>query len=1171
MTDVAAPATMTDVGAKYREIEGRFLFSGVQALVRVPFDVVRQDRRRGLRTAGFVSGYQGSPLGTVDLELSRQRALADELDIRFRPGVNEELAATAVMGSQMIGTLPGALYEGVFGLWYGKAPGLDRATDALRHASYGGSSRHGGAIAAVGDDPAAKSSTLPSSSEYLLHDLHMPTFVPGNVQEVLDFGLHAAAMSRASGLWSSLRIVTAVADGTGSVEVAPDRVSTVQPRLEHDGALWIPTPQKGHMAYHSVDAQREIVEARWVLAGQYVAENAGINQITAEGGNRPWIGIAASGRTYYEVVEALRKLGLDRDELSELGVRLLRIGVVSPLDPGIVRVFAAGLEEIVVVEDSGPFLEVFVRNILYGTADAPRVLGRHDDEGKPLIAGYGSQVADALVGPLAARLHRRIPAERLRLQHRRAPISVVSVDPDSQRQPFFCSGCPHNTSTRVPDGSLVGAGIGCHSMVSLMDAERVGTVIGITQMGGEGAQWIGMEPFVDADHLVQNLGDGTLFHSGSLAIRAAVAAGSSITYKILYNSAVAMTGGQDAQGALSVPDLAAELLLEGVKRVIVTTEDVGKLRKTRLMPAVEVWHRDRLLEAQEVLSKVAGVTVLIHDQQCAAEKRRDRKRGRAVDPAMRVVINERVCEGCGDCGDVSNCLSVQPVETEFGRKTRIDQSSCNKDYSCVKGDCPSFLTVEPLKPSRWRRTTGRIERPPARSTPAIDDADLPEPTLIVPAEDATIRMPGIGGTGVVTVSQILGTAAVLDGKFVAGLDQTGFSQKAGAVVSDLRITARPVDGTNQASAGTVDLYLVFDLLVALAPKNLDGTDARRTVAVVSTSATPTGRMVTHTDASYPDTAAMLADLDAATRAYHHVELDAVELARGLFGNTATANILVVGAAFQNGCLPISAAAIERAIELNGVAVDANQAAFRWGRMWVHDAQRVRSALRAPGAASDDELAAELGELAAGELGQLLQIRVPELRRYQSDAYAQRYLTLVRRVADAEWAVEPSSGKLAQAVARSAFKLMAYKDEYEVARLHDEFAGAAVAAQIGDRSRISYNLHPPILRALGMRSKIRFGPLTGGIAMKALARGKRLRGTPFDPFGYAKVRRIERQLVEEYFDLMTRVAANLTADRLTPAIELAELPDMVRGYEAIKLANVARYHGEVARLRNLAGA
>jgi indolepyruvate ferredoxin oxidoreductase len=1158
-----------DLDAKYREEAGSFFFTGVQALVRVPMDQMRADRQAGHRTATFVSGYQGSPLGGYDRELIAHQQLCEQLNIVHQPGLNEELGATAVMGSQLSATFPQQRFDGVLGVWYGKAPGLDRAGDAIRHAAYAGTHRLGGVLALTGDDPSNKSSTLPSASEYALADLHTAVLHPGNVQEVLDLGMHGIGLSRVSGLWSALKIVTAVADGSGTAEVGPERITPVIPELEWNGKPYAPkvTGRLGGPVANAME--QEIYEARYEMARRYAIANK-LNKITVDAPDA-WFGIVASGRLYHEVLAAAALLGLDEDGLRRNGIRLLQLAMMHPFEGEIARRFADGLSEIMVIEEKRPFIEMHLRDALYGMPDAPRVVGKHDPDRQKLVPGHGALDADHLIEPLRRRLTQRIDEARL------APLAPKTVHKKiallPTRTPYFCSGCPHSTGTKVPEGELVGAGIGCHGLVGLMAPERVGTLMGNTQMGGEGVQWVGIQPFVDVAHFTQNLGDGTFAHSGSLCVRMAVAAKSNITYKILYNGAVAMTGGQDAAGAMPVPQLTRWLLAEGVARVIVTTDEPDKYKGVRLADGVEVWDRERIVQAQEVLAKVPGTTVLIHDQQCAAEKRRDRKRGLMAEPPERVVINERVCEGCGDCGVQSNCLSVQPIETEFGRKTQIHQSSCNKDYSCLAGDCPSFLTVVPKKKAgrgvakNGAKTNKALGG--ARRRPAIDPASLPAPTLLVPADDVTIRMPGVGGTGVVTVSQILGTAATLDGRYVGGLDQTGLSQKAGPVVSDLRITTQPVEGTNKLTAGSADVYLVFDLLVGLAPANLDGVSAGRTVAVVSTAKTPTGFMVRDPNAAFPDLAPLQAELDRNTRAEHNRYVDTIAVTEGLFGESTTANTFQIGIAYQLGCLPISAEAIEQAIELNGAAVEANKLAFRWGRQWTIDPDAVRAA----SVLATDQLAKPSPALEAaivqaglddGELGRVVRLRAADLVGYQDERYARRYLATVAKAA------ATGQTDFAIAVARHLYKLMAYKDEYEVARLHtEEAARLNVQNAVGDDVVVSYNLHPPILRAMGMKDKLRLGPWFAP-ALGALQKGKRLRGTPFDPFGYAKVRRVERSLVKEYRALVEKLSAVVDADNVADATALAALPDVVRGYEDIKLRNVERYHSEMAPLRSRLG-
>ena len=1154
---------------KYALEEGRIFLTGVQALVRLPLDQHRSDRRRGLHTATFISGYQGSPLGGLDQELARRRKLCEEHHVFHVPGLNEELGATSAWGSQLAADLPGARYDGVLGMWYGKAPGLDRAGDSLRHGNFVGVSRTGGALACVGDDPSCKSSTIPSASEAVLESLHMPVFFPGDVQEVIDLGLHALGCSRASGLWSGFKIVTNVADASGTAAVSPERVMPRIPTVEWEGRPYEHRPSANLLAPASVEMERTMLGPRSELALAYAREN-GVNRI--EGAHDAWLGVVAAGKSYFDLRQALADMGLDDRALERAGVRILKLGMVWPLEPEIVRSFARGLDEILVIEEKRPFLEPQVKDALYGAAGAPRVVGKRDERGAPLVPVELDLDADKIARAVAARLSGRVTLDSVAARLRkldaleRQPFALPMADQEraphsvSERTPFFCSGCPHNSSTPAPEGTLVGAGIGCHTMI-LLNPEGRGDITGITQMGGEGAQWIGMAPFTDDDHFAQNLGDGTFHHSGSLAIRAAVAAGVNVTYKLFYNDAVAMTGGQEIEGAMSVPTITRWLELEGVRRVIVTTEDTSRYRGVELAPIAEVRDRGEMIAAQRELAAVEGVTVLIHDQECAAELRRKRKRGKAPDPPQRIHINERVCEGCGDCGRKSSCLSVLPVETEFGRKTQIHQSSCNKDYSCLEGDCPSFLSVVPGKPKKHEPP-----RPPA---------DLPAPTPIVGDDEFTVRMMGIGGTGVVTVSQIVGVAALIDGRHVVGLDQTGLSQKGGPVISDLRIARRESPGASKVSAAGTDLYLGLDLLGASTEKNLSVADPERTVAVVSTSAVPTGKMVVDTEERFPELAGQLDLIERATRRKDNFYLDAQQLAERLFGDHMPTNMLALGAAFQRGALPLAGEAIEEAIRLNGAAIEKNLAAFAWGRACVAAPDAIEEATQppvggfAPTAAELDGYARSLVDEVAGEedseLRRLLSVRVPELIAYQDRAYAERYAAFVRDVRDAEQARTPGRSEVTEAVARHLFKLMAYKDEYEVARLHlNEAERVRVRDEFGPDAKVWFHLHPPLLRALGMKRKLKLGTWFVP-AFRMLRAMRRLRGTPLDVFGYSKVRRVERALVPEYRGVVATALERLTPETHPTAVDLCELPDVIRGYEEIKLRGVERFRERAPEL------
>ncbi|MFT4616294.1 MAG: indolepyruvate ferredoxin oxidoreductase family protein [Acidimicrobiales bacterium] len=1127
---------------KFRSESGTVFVSGVQAVARIAVDQLRIDRKLGLTTAAFASGYQGSPVGTYTEELQRASATVPDLPIVIQPGVNEELAATAVMGSQLAMTLDDAKYDGVVGIWYGKGPGFDRSSDAIRHAVFAGTSQHGGVIAVVGDDPAAKSSTVPSSSDATAVDLHMPLLFPGDAQEALDLSRHAVALSRACGLWAAFKLVTAVADGTGTIDVDLDRVQPKSPVIEVDGHPFVPHPNGRLLTPYTLDMEIEFQQLRTPMARQYGVDNQ-LNRVSVRSGD-DWLGIAACGHTFHEMREALSVLGFrSDDDLRAAGIRLFQLLMPVPLDPGQVREFADGLDELIVVEEKNPTLEGLIKSALYDGAHVtgkvgPRIVGRHDEHGNVLVNGFGTLDVDKLLAPL----HERISA---RIGHRMPPLEEI-IPPQRElipltvnRTPFYCSGCPHNASTRAEPGTLVGGGIGCHSMVAFMEPERVGDIVGLTQMGGEGAQWIGISPFIERDHLIQNIGDGTFFHSGSLAVRAAVAANVDITYKLLYNGTVAMTGGQDPQGQMSVPDVAHLLRIEGVKRIIVTSDDPSRHARADFPAGVDLWDRSRLIEAQQELAKVKGVTVLIHDQACAAEQRRGRSRGTVATPNFRVVINERVCEGCGDCGDVSNCLSVQPVDTPFGRKTRIHQGSCNFDFSCMKGDCPSFATVELVESAN---------EPRSLPSPPTDIANPSAP--IVNADAFTVRLTGIGGTGVITVSQIVGTAAMLADRTVRGLDQTGLSQKAGPVVSDLIITTDAAPASNHGNASGIDTILGFDFLVAAQPANLNGARVDRTVMVASTNAVPTGSMVTQPGLRLPSGNDLVERVGSVTRADDNRFLDAAALAEGLLGSTTTTNLLVLGAAVQCGALPLPVEAVERAIELNGVAVAKNLDAFRWGRAWIDNPQQV-------------ERAANLAVHVAPETTlQLFERLAGDLVDYQSKEYAARFRSVIATAQRAEQQLDQDD-QFTRAVVIHLHKLMAYKDEYEVARLLlDDEATAGYKAIGGATTKVTYHLHPPMLRSLGLDRKLELRRSAPPV-LAALRASKRVRGTLADPFRWAAVRQLERAMIPEYVEAIELLCQRLSTETLDEAVAIASLPDQVRGYETLKVTRATAYRAELA--------
>ncbi|MCY4070830.1 MAG: indolepyruvate ferredoxin oxidoreductase family protein [Chloroflexi bacterium] len=1141
---------------RYTVENGRIILNGTQALARLPMDQHRADKDRGLHTGSLITGYRGSPMGIIDMVLEQIPGLLEEHHIRFIPAVNEELAATAILGSQTANLLPDPKYDGVLGMWYGKGPGVDRSGDAFKHANLTGVGRYGGVLALAGDDPSCKSSTIPSHSEVALYDALMPILFPGNVQEILDLGRLGFELSRFCGLWVGFKIVTDVADEYSSAEVSSEGIQIVEPQFMVDGKPWRHTQNTALISPYSLQLEQQIHDVRLDAALAFAKANK-INKITVATPDA-WLGIVAAGKTYYDLRQALLDIGLDDAELERTGIRLLKLGMIFPLEPDILHQFADGLEEILVIEEKRSFIEMFCKEQLYTMPDAPRIVGKKDERGERLVKADNELDADEIVRVLARRLIGRVDAPMLeRRLDQINSLPDMGTIPILARQPYFCSGCPHNRSTKVPDGSMAAAGIGCHTLAILMDRNTAG----VTQMGGEGANWVGASLFSDIDHIFQNIGDGTFAHSGSLSIRQACAAGTHMTFKILYNSAVAMTGGQQADGLMPVPELTHFLYAEGVAKTIVVSSDPGKFAPdTYWAPGAEVWDRDRMEEAQLYLRDTPGVTVLIYDQECAANLRRKRRRGHAADPSLRIFINEAVCEGCGDCGSVSNCLSVQPVETEFGRKTQIHQSSCNKDYTCLEGNCPAFMSLVPAdKPRAQSKPAFKVERTIAEPERHLNGA-------------ANILLTGIGGTGVVTANQVLGTAAALDGLHVRSLDQTGLSQKGGPVVSNLKITAEPIDIACKVGNGAADAFLVFDVLTATESKNLARAHPQRSVAIVSTSQVPTGAMVRDTTVEFPEADHVLELINRQTRAGDNVFFDAIGMAEALFDNHMMANMIVIGAAYQAGLLPMSSLAIEVAIELNGVKAAENQQAFRAGRLAVADpAWLAELDLGRKGAVTERvELSPTAKALvdsvdASGELKRLLEVRVPELIAYQNASYAQRYVEDVKRVYEKERAVCPDSHELSEAVARYLFKLMAYKDEYEVARLSlKDDVRAAMREQFGEVGRLRYHLHPPILKALGLKRKLQFGPW-----FKSVYRGlyalKGLRGTPFDIFGYDKVRRVERDLIHQYRRLIFAAVDELSEDNYGRAAQMAQLPDIIRGFDEVKLRNVERFWGEVRAL------
>ena len=1125
---------------RYEQTTGTVLLSGSQAIVRLVLDQRRIDRDRGLDSGGFVTGYPGSPLAGLDLELARRTSFLDELDIVHRPGLNEELAATAVAGSQMSMLQPDHTKEGVFALWYGKAPGLDRGGDAMRHGNLMGTGPTGGVLVCVGDDPTAKSSSVPSTSEPSLYSLGMPILSPSDPQEILDLGLHGFQLSRSSGLWVGMRISASSADASQSVNIDAQRITSSYTPFEVNGSPFVHRVSAHLLGAKLIELEESLYGAR-IDAARHYGKVHQLNRVT-HASDHDVLGLVAAGPTYLALMHALTTIGLRGEDLATLGIRVLKVALPFPMDPEVVRDFAKGLEEIVVVEDKRAFLELFVKEALYGVANAPVVVGKRDENGHPLLSTTGELDADAIALVLADRIgrhreHAGVAAFHTRTRSPRViPLSVV-------RGAYFCSGCPHNTSVRLPSGAYVGSGSGCHGLAIQMDRRQVGTVVGRFQMGGEGAMWNGMSPFVATEHFFQNIGDGTLAHSGSLAIRAAVASGVNITFKVLVNSTVAMTGGQTVMGGRSLDDLVRLLQAEGVRRVIVTTDNRRSPRYAHLPASVDVLDRSRLIEAEESLAATPGVTVLLHDQECAAELRRKRRRGLLDSPTVHVAVNTRVCEHCGDCGATSNCLSVRSVDTPFGVKTQIHQESCNFDYSCLAGNCPALTTVR--VPRRSRRLREKVH---------FDQANLPVPTPRFALDGFTARLSGIGGTGVLTAAQIVAMAAHLQGLYVRGMDQTGIAQKGGVVVSDVRITSEPTEDVHRLGEEECDLFLGCDLLAAADPKVLAVASSTRTFAVMSSSKVPTGRQVADSSIAFPDEASIRERIEARTLAHSGVWLDALALSHRYLGSDSYANIMLLGVAYQSGALVLELGAIEEAIRLNGVEVDENLRAFRLGRTLVIAPSPL-------GQGSDTTVEGS----PSAPLDEVVQLRADDLRGYQDASYAKTYLDLVAEVRAAESSHGGRDELMSRAVAVQLHRMMAYKDEYEVARLHLESSTrAALEGEFGEDARVTYHLLPPSLERFGLSKK--FSVTRGAPAMFACLRAlKFLRGGVFDPFGHTASRRQDRQLRDDYIALVHRLVGELTPQNHDQSVEALNLASMIRGFGDVRARNVEAYENAMREL------
>ncbi|MGQ9369671.1 indolepyruvate ferredoxin oxidoreductase family protein [Azospirillum sp. ST 5-10] len=1147
-----ATVTLED---KYALESGRVYLTGTQALVRLPMMQRQRDLAAGLNTGGFVSGYRGSPLGGLDQNLWNARRFLEKNHIVFRPGVNEELGATAVWGTQQVGMFPGAKYDGVFAMWYGKGPGVDRSGDVFKHGNGAGTSRHGGVLVLAGDDHACKSSTFPHQSEHAFVHAMIPVLNPAGVQEILDYGLIGWAMSRYSGCWIAMKTIAETVDSSASVHVDPQRVAIRTPDdfAMPPGGLNIRWPDP------PLEQEHRLMRHKLYAALAFARANSLDRVVIAA--PRPRLGIVTTGKSYLDVRQALDELGISEAMAADLGLTVYKVAMPWPLEREGARHFAEGLEEIVVVEEKRAVIENQLKEQLYNWHPdvRPRVVGKFDEHGEWILPSAG-ELSPAQIGiVIGRRLLAFVDNEQIRrrVEFLDRQEKQKAHKARVERKPTFCSGCPHNTSTVVPDGSRALAGIGCHYMATWLD-RKTDT---FTQMGGEGVPWVGQAPFTEEKHIFANLGDGTYYHSGILAIRQAIAAGVNITYKILYNDAVAMTGGQPVDGTLTVPTLAKQLAAEGVRRIVVVSDEPEKYDVgSGLPPFTGVEHRDELDRVQRELREEAGVTVLLYDQTCAAEKRRRRKRGKMPDPAKRVVVNELVCEACGDCSAKSNCVSVVPVETEFGRKRQIDQSSCNKDYSCLNGFCPSFVTVH----------GGTLRKPQPLASGEVDVSDLPLPVLPdVDAKPWSIYITGVGGTGVVTVGALLGMAAHLEGKGVGVLDMTGLAQKGGAVTSHIRIGRTPEDiHSVRIAAGGADAVIACDVVVAAAGDGLSKMVAGRTRAVVNAHETITADFIKQRDFQVPVNA-MLDDIRAACGGADMVSAaDATRIATALLGDSIAANPFMLGFAWQKGLIPLSAEALLKAIELNGAAVAMNRRAFAWGRRAAHDLASVEAAASPPAAAASGRPILDQRRL-SGSLDEIVDRRAAFLTGYQDEAYARRYRALVDQTRRAEGQAVPGATALTEAVARGFFKLMAYKDEYEVARLYTEsgFFDQLDRMFEGDWT-VNFHLYPPIFGekdAGGHEPKKRtYGPwLRKGLAL--LARGKRLRGTALDPFGWLPERRTERRLIADYEATLAEVLGRLSRDNHALAVEIAGLPLDVRGYGPIKERNLADAKAREAKL------
>jgi len=1141
--------SIVQIDDKYTQAEGRIYLSTLQAMVRLPLVQRRRDVAAGLNTAGLITGYRGSPIGTYDGALWAARKHLDEHHVQFIPGVNEELAAATIKGSQWLDFYPRKKYDGVFALWYGKHLGVERAMEAMKAANYAGVSKHGGALVLTGDDMGAKSSVTAAGSDLPLIGANIPILYPATTDEFIEYGLYGWAMSRFAGLWVGLKGVTDTIELTSTISTGAETMQIVAPE-------GMPVPDEGVHAFRTdympLIQERRMVDFKLPAAEEFARAN-GLNRVEIDSGNRR-LGIVTAGKPYLDVREALAELGIGDDLAGELGIRLYKLGMTWPLEKSGVRDFCDGHDEIMVVEEKSPIVEDQLKSQLYGRPadERPAVTGKRDHAGAELIPGHGETSVSSMIDAIARRLealgigHPRVDARLAEIRDRRGHVARLPAV-NAVRTAYFCSGCPHNTSTRTIDGSLTFTGVGCYGIVPLVMPDRDTEYA--AQMGAEGTLWVGLHRFMDLEHSFQNLGDGTYYHSGILAIRSAISAGANITYKLLYNDAVAMTGGQPLEGEMTVEMLANQLYWEGVKPVAVVTDEPDKYSHgVTWPPGTTVHHRHELENIQRDMQKKKGVSAIIYDQTCAAEKRRRRKRGLFPDPDKRLFINQDVCEGCGDCSTQSNCMSVQPVETEFGRKRRIDQSSCNKDFSCQDGFCPSFVSVEggSLKKAERSHAAGELES---------IFAGLPAPEVPELGSAYNILLTGIGGTGVLTVGAILGMAAHVDGKASSVMDITGMAQKGGAVLSHIRLSASK-DRINAPRlwADSANLLIGCDLVVSAGAQVTTLLRGEANI-VVNGDVVPTAQFQRDQDIDFGKDA-MLDVLRKLVGDQRVAEVSASSLATRLMGDSIATNVFMLGFAVQKGLVPLSVEAIEQAIRLNGVAIDFNLHTLAWGRMAAHDPDGLRALIEESAAGRTRELPL------ARSLDEMMARRVDTLTQYQNAAYAAEYESFVDEVRAAERKLGEVGSDLSEAVARYLYKLMAYKDEYEVARLYSsgDFE-RRLKQQFEGNYRLKVHLAPPVIspknEKTGKPGKIEFGPWMFKV-FGVLAKLKVLRGTAFDIFGYSEERKRERALIGEYRGHIEHLLKGLDADKYALAVEIAALPELVKGYGHIKDENIEQY-------------